>query len=397
MATTATNAVTYDGLDSEVELTVLMPCLNEAETLAGCIREAQDFFAESGIRGEILVADNGSTDGSQQIAEEMGARVVPVKERGYGAALYFGVLAARGKFVVMGDSDGSYDFYHLLPFVEKLRDGYDLVMGNRFRGGIQPGAMSWKNRYLGNPVLSTIGRLFYTSQIGDFHCGIRGFSRGAFERMDLQTPGMEFASEMVIKASLFKMKVCEVPTVLRPDGRGRPPHLRPWRDGWRHLRFMLLFSPRWLFLYPGLALIVLSLLLGGIVWWGPLPVGGVYLDIHTMAFTGATLLIGVQVVCFAMLSKLFVIREGLMPADKKVMFILRWASLERVLVVGLLFVVIGIAGFVVAVWNWRELGFAELDPGRAMRTVLPSIMALVVGAQLTFNGFFASVLCLRRR
>ena len=245
-------------MDAEIELSIVMPCLNEAETLEQCIRGALDFLEQNGITGEVIVADNGSTDGSQEIGVRARARVVDIEPRGYGSALIGGITAARGRFVIMGDADSSYDFSNLMPFVQKLREGYDLVMGNRFLGGIKPGAMPWPNRYLGNPVLSSLGRLFFRSPIGDFHCGIRGFLRESVLKMDLRTTGMEFASEMVVKASSQKLRVIEVPTTLSPDGRSRPPHLRRWRDGWRHLRFMLLFSPRWLFLYPGILFMLLG-------------------------------------------------------------------------------------------------------------------------------------------
>lgn len=243
----------HDDVEAAPEFSVVLPCLNEAETLAKCIEKAQRAFRELGIDGEVVVGDNGSTDGSQQIAERLGARVIPVAEKGYGNALRGGVVAARGKYLIMGDSDDSYDFSAISPFVGKLRQGYDLVMGNRFRGGIMPGAMPWKHKWIGNPVLSFIGRLLFHCPVRDFHCGMRGFSKDAYERMKLQTTGMEFASEMVIKSTLLQMRIDEVPTILYKDGRSRPPHLRSWRDGWRHLRFMLLFSPRWLFLYPGAA------------------------------------------------------------------------------------------------------------------------------------------------
>ena len=241
-----------------IELSIIMPCLNEAETLEVCVRKALAYLDRSGITGEVIVGDNGSTDGSQDIALRCGASVVDIPLRGYGAALYGATLAARGKYIVMGDSDDSYDFSNLDPFVAKLREGYDLVMGNRFAGGIKLGAMPWKNRYIGNPILSTIGKMLFRCPAGDFHCGLRGYSKEAFTRMDLRTTGMEFASEMVIKATLNRMKITEVPTTLSPDGRSRPPHLRPYRDGWRHLRFMLLFSPNWLFLYPGLGVMSLG-------------------------------------------------------------------------------------------------------------------------------------------
>ncbi len=287
------------------ELTVVIPCLNEALTIAGCVREAVDALTSSGIAGEVVVADNGSTDGSQDLATKAGARVVPIATKGYGNALRGGIAAARGRYILMGDADGSYDFSHLPRFVERLRAGADLVMGNRFLGGIEPGAMPWKNKHIGNPLLSFVGRLFFRAPIGDFHCGLRAFSADAYRRMDLRTTGMELASEMVIKSVLFGLRVEEVPTVLRKDGRDRPPHLRPWRDGWRHLRFMLLFSPRWLFWYPGILLMSAGIVLGVALMQGPLPLGRVTLDVHTLLFAAVAVLIGFQAASFAVLSKFF--------------------------------------------------------------------------------------------
>src|SRR5262245_32838053 len=280
------------------ELSVVMPCLNEAETLPGCVEKARRFLEENGIDGEIVVADNGSTDGSRAIAERLPVRLVTAEQRGYGSALMEGVLAARGRFIVLGDADGSYDFSALTPFVAKLREGYDLVMGNRFKGGIKPGAMPALHRYLGNPVLSAIGRLLFRSPCGDFHCGLRAFSRDAALRMNLQTSGMEFASEMVLKATLLDMRIAEVPIVPWPDGRGRPSHLRSWRDGWRHLRFMLLYSPEWLFLYPGLVLMAIGLAFGVWLLPGPRRVGTAVLDVHTLLYAAIMAMLGFQAVNF---------------------------------------------------------------------------------------------------
>src|SRR6201997_1332118 len=272
-----------------VELTVVMPCLNEAETVATCVRKAVRFIADSGISGEVLVADNGSTDGSRQLAEDAGARVVPIPERGYGNALMGGIIAARGEYVIMGDADDSYDFTNLMPFVTELRKGYDLVMGNRFKGGIAPGAMPPLHKYLGNPVLSFIGRLFFPSAIGDFHCGLRGFNRESALQLNLQATGMEFASEMVVKATLWGRDISEVPATLKKDGRSRPPHLRSWRDGWRHLRFLLLFSPRWLFLLPGVLLFVFGIAAGAMVAAGPVTIGSFTFDVDTLVVASAAI------------------------------------------------------------------------------------------------------------
>src|SRR3990167_1616671 len=282
------------------ELTILMPCLNEAETLAVCIQKTKQFLDQEQVKGEILIADNGSTDGSQDIAMTQGVRVVSVSERGYGAALKTGIEAAAGRYVIMGDADDSYNFLHLKPFLDKLREGYDLVMGNRFKGGIMQGAMPFKNRFLGNPALSFLGRLFFNSQLGDFHCGLCGFHRERLQKLELQGNGMEFASEMIVKATLKQLKIAEVPTQLFPDGRSRKPHLRPWRDGWRHLRLLLLFSPRWLFFYPGLVLMLLGMLLMSTLVAGPVNIGGINFDIHTMLFSSVFMIAGMQAVSFAL-------------------------------------------------------------------------------------------------
>ncbi|HEV2722568.1 MAG TPA: glycosyltransferase family 2 protein, partial [Thermoanaerobaculia bacterium] len=279
-----------------IELSIVMPCLNEAETIEVCVAKARRFLDTSGIDGEVVVADNGSRDASREIAGRAGARVVDVGERGYGSALQGGIAAARGRYVIMGDADDSYDFSALAAFVEKLRGGADLVMGDRFAGGVLPGAMPPLHRWLGNPVLSGIGRLFFRSPVRDFHCGLRGFSKAAYERMELRTTGMEFASEMVVKATLLGMRVDEVPIVLHPDGRSHPPHLRSWRDGWRHLRFLLLYSPRWLFLYPGFVLMLLGAVVAGWLLPRPRTLGGVTFDVQTLLYAGMAIVIGFQAV-----------------------------------------------------------------------------------------------------
>jgi len=318
----------------DIELSIVMPCLNEAETLERCILKARSFLERNRVAGEVVVGDNGSTDGSQEIARRCGAVVVEVPVRGYGAALRGAVAVARGKYCIMGDSDDSYDFSELSPFLDRLRAGADLVMGNRFLGGIAPDAMPWKNRYIGNPVLSGIGRFLFKAPTKDFHCGLRGFSKDAFERMDLRTTGMEFASEMVIKATLMKMNVVEAPTTLSPDGRSRPPHLRPYRDGWRHLRFMALFSPNWLFLYPGLSLIALGLALGGVLLAHPVYVGGVRFSVDTLIYCVTMIEVGFQAVLFALLSRTYAIQEGLFPTPLQASLFDRWFSLERGVVFG---------------------------------------------------------------
>ena len=387
----------FTGQVRACELTVLMPCLDEAETIGTCVTKALDFIKRRGIDGEVVVADNGSTDGSQEIAERLGARVIPVVERGYGAALAGGIAAACGRYVIMGDADDSYDFSALDAFVERLRAGDQLVMGNRFKGGIETGAMPALHRYLGNPVLSGVGRLFFGSKVGDFHCGLRGFDRSAIERLGLATTGMEFASEMIVKATLRRLSIGEVPTTLSPDGRSRAPHLRSWRDGWRHLRFLLLFSPRWLFLYPGAVLMALGL--ASMLWLlpGPRALGGVMLDVHTLAYSAAALICGFQAVTFAVFTKVFAIRAKLLPSDSRIDRLADLFSLEVGIIVGLAFLLGGLAATAFALGSWGSRSFADLDPSVVMRIVLPAVTALVLGMQIIFASFFYSVLGLPRR
>ena len=381
----------------KIELSVVLPCLNEAETIEASIRQAQQTMKDAGIAGEVVVADNGSNDGSIEIAQRNGARVIQVTDRGYGNALMGGIAAARGRYVLMGDPDGSYDFTHIPRFVTELRKGAELVMGNRFRGGIQPGAMPALHQYLGNPVLSGLGRLFFHSPFGDFHCGLRAFSRSAYNRLGLQTAGMEFASEMVVKATLMKLAMVEVPTTLSPDGRSRAPHLRTWRDGWRHLRFLLLFSPRWLFLYPGLLLMLAGSVLE--IWLLPSArsVGGVTFDVHTMLYGAAFVLLGFQAVAFATFTKIFAIAEGLFPPDPALTRVFRYVGLETGLVIGSALIAGGLGGSLYAVHFWRGQHFGMLDYSRMMRLVIPSVLLLVLGLQTVFSSFFLSVLGMRRR
>ena len=380
-----------------VELSIVMPCLNEAETLEACIRKAQGFLREHQIDGEVVIADNGSTDGSQAIGERLGARVVAVTTRGYGAALMGGIVQARGRYVIMGDADDSYDLASLMPFVEKLREGYKLVMGNRFKGGIRQGAMPPLHRYLGNPILSATGRLLFHSPCGDFHCGLRGFERQAILDLDLRTTGMEFASEMVVKATLHRLRVIEVPTTLAPDGRSRPPHLRSWRDGWRHLRFMLLFSPRWLFLYPGVILMLVGFAVGLWLLPGPRWVGGTGFDVHTLLYAAVAIILGFQAVTFALFTKIFAISEGLLPEDARLSKLFRYVTLETGLLVGAALLALGALGSVYGVDLWKLRAFGPLDPSRTLRVVIPSVTALTLGVQTLFASFFLSVLGLRRR
>lgn len=380
-----------------LELSIVMPCLNEAETLAACVRKAQAFLAHSGVTGEIIVADNGSHDGSPELATRLGARVVHVAEKGYGSALRGGIAAARGRFVVMGDADDSYDFSALEAFVRELRAGHALVMGNRFQGGIAPGAMPALHRYLGNPVLSGLGRLLFRSPAGDFHCGLRAFDRAAIEALHLQTTGMEFASEMVIAATLAGLRVTQVPVVLHPDGRSRPPHLRSWRDGWRHLRFMLLYSPDWLFLLPGALLLLFGLLLGGRLAAGPWPLGRVVLDVHSLLVCGFLVILGFQLVVFAVSTKLFALREGFLPADPRLAWLSARLRLEHGLLLGLGAALAGTVLLTLAVAGWSRAGFGPLDPGVTMRQVIPAVVLLILGMQTLFASFFLSLLGLPRR
>ena len=398
-------AVSYSALVSPTrgseaagpEVSILMPCLNEAETLEGCLRAAGSWLSSSGCPGEIVVADNGSTDGSVEIAERCGARVVHVPMRGYGAALYFGSRATRGRYVIMGDSDLSYDFSDLSPFVDRLRAGDDLVMGNRFRGGIAQGAMPLKNRYFGNPLLSALGRLFFRAPVGDFYCGLRGFSKEAFERMDLRTTGMEFASEMVIKATVLGMRISEVPTTLRPDGRSRRPHLRPWRDGWRGLRYMLLCSPRWLFLYPGLVAMIFGVAIGAWLFVSPRRIGHATLDVHTLLYCGVFVLLGYQAILFAVFSRLFASQHRLLPPSPGLEAAFRHLTLESGLLAGGALLIVGLGLSVAEVLKWRAAAFGPLEVEQTMRVVTLAAVALTLGVQTIFASFFLSVLGLSVR
>jgi glycosyltransferase involved in cell wall biosynthesis len=398
-AATAGNLVVPIEIPSrdEIELSVVMPCLNEAETLLACIEKIQSAFAAANIAGEIIVADNGSTDGSQSIAENAGVRLVTVGRKGYGSALMGGIAAARGKYIIMGDADGSYEFGDIPQFLERLRAGHDLVMGNRFRGGIEAGAMPPLHRYLGNPVLTEVGKLFFKSPCGDFHCGLRGFTKAAYTRMGLRTTGMEFASEMVVKASLFGMPICEVPTPLMPDGRSRAPHLRTWRDGWRHLRFLLLYSPRWLFLYPGLALMFVGLLVGAWLLPAPRKIGAAVLDIHTLLYAAIAVLLGFQAIAFAVFTKIFAVLEGLHPPNPALDRMFRYVTLEWGLALGGILSVLGLAMSIYAVHLWSVRDFGPLDISHTLRLVIPAALCLTLGVQTVFSSFFLSILGLRHR
>jgi glycosyltransferase involved in cell wall biosynthesis len=379
------------------ELSIVMPCLNEAETLATCITKALTFMTDNNVSGEIIIADNGSTDGSQSIAKKLGAKIVSIPVKGYGSALQGGISHANGIYIIMADADDSYDMYTLMPILEQLRKGHELVMGNRFSGTIKPGAMPQLHRYLGNPLLSFIGRLFFQPGVRDFHCGLRGFSRESILRLNLCTLGMEFASEMVVKASLQKLSIAEVPITLYPDGRTRPPHLNSWRDGWRHLRFLLLFSPRWLFLYPGIFLIFVGTLGMILLSKGPLQLGTVSIGIHTLLLSGAAILSGTQSVSCAFLAKQFAINAGLLPRDKKMERLLRHISLELLILSGIIIIIVGFSCILYSVFLWSLVDFGDLVPEKMMRRLVPAVTMTMVGIQIVITAFFKSILALKTK
>ncbi len=389
--------MTSNDLSKIVEISVVMPCLNEARTIEACVTQALDWIRSRGVAGEVIVADNGSSDGSPALAEKAGACVVPVAEKGYGAALMGGIRAAHGKYVVMGDADRSYDFSSLDPFLEKLRAGFDLVMGNRFAGGIKDGAMPFLHRYLGNPVLSGLGRLFFRCPCRDFHCGLRGFNRQSILDLNLRTGGMEFASEMVVKAMLANYQVCEVPTTLSPDGRDRAPHLRTWRDGWRHLRFLLIYCPRWLFVYPG----YLFMLVGGLLmsWIAIQPqfLLGMRLEVHSQLAGAFMLLLGFQLCQFGLFVRVYAAQQGLLPSDFPYSTLAKKTTLEQGIVVGLFFIVIGLllAGYVLG--QWIKTNFGELPRTDTLRIFTPGLTLGILGVQTIFGSFFLSILGLGAR
>ena len=374
-----------------------MPCLNEAETIVKCIEKAKTFITANKLVAEIVVADNGSTDGSSKLAQEAGARVVCINEKGYGNALLGGIKAAQGEFIIMGDADDSYDFSNLGEFIKALESGCDLVMGNRFKGGIKPGAMPFLHQYLGNPLLSWLGRLFFKINVGDFHCGLRGFRRDAILSLGLQTTGMEFASEMIIKASFQGLKIMEVPTILYPDGRSRPPHLRTWADGWRHLRFLLMFSPLWLFFYPGVALMVIGGLFAAWLLPGPRAIGAINLDINTLTYTSLLMILGLQSVLFFFYTKIFGITSGILPIDPLLQKLLNFFSLEKGLVIGSALIILGLSSSVGALEYWGSHHFGPIDPTISMRLVIPGTVLFSFGFQILFASFFLSILMTKRK
>ncbi|MFA5792102.1 MAG: glycosyltransferase family 2 protein [Candidatus Paceibacterota bacterium] len=384
-------------IKNNLELTILMPCLNESKTIGTCIHKAQKFLTTKNVWGEILIADNGSTDGSIEIAQNLGARVVHVPFKGYGNALIGGINAAQGKYIIMGDADDSYNFENLSAFVDKLREGYDLVMGNRFKGGIEKDAMPFLHRYLGNPVLTKIGQIFFKIKCGDFHCGLRGFRRDSIIGLDLHTMGMEFASEMVIKSAINNLKITEVPTTLSKDGRDRPPHLRTWRDGWRHLRFMLLYSPNWLFLYPGIILSCIGIIIGGLIISGPVKVGNITFDIHTLLVASLIITIGFQSASFSLLAKVFAITNQLLPPNDRFMRLFKYYSLELGLLIGFILLIIGSGGIIYSVFIWGESSFGVLNSSKIMRLLIPAVTLMSLGIQTILFSFLFSLLGMKRK
>jgi glycosyltransferase involved in cell wall biosynthesis len=399
MAVTMAGAFLQESADPfeapTLELTILMPCLNEAETVATCVRKARSFLLRTGTAGEVLVADNGSTDGSQELARDAGARVIEVGAKGYGSALLGGLQAAHGRFVIMGDADDSYDFSSLDGFLDSLRTGHTMVIGHRFRGGIRPGAMPWLHRYLGNPVLSFLGRLFFSCPIGDFHCGLRGMDRAAALRLGLAAPGMEFASEMIVKAALARWRITEVPTVLSPAGRSRPPHLRSWRDGWRHLRFLLMMSPRWLLLYPGACLIAAGTAAELAILRGPIVIHGVGFDIHTMLYAAGATILGLQLVLFSLMARTVGVLKNILPMTATLARFLRLFSLERGILLGVSLGLCGLALAAYSVETWARARLGALDPVAMMRIAIPSVTFMLAGGEVLFASFLLGLIDVR--
>lgn len=384
-------------MEDRYELTILMPCLNEAETLEICIKKAQRFLEQNNVCGEVLVADNGSTDGSRKIAKRCGARLIYVEEKGYGAALIGGCNAAHGKYVIMGDADDSYDFEHLMPFLEKLREGYDLVMGNRFKGGIEPGAMPLLHKYLGNPVLSFVARLLFPSPVGDYHCGLRGYRKKAIQKIGLVTTGMEYASEMVVKATLYHLSIVEVPTTLKKDGRSRAPHLRSWSDGWRHMKFLLMHSPNWLFMYPGAILFVIGMTVMTILSFGTIKIGQVGLGIHTMMYAAVAMMIGYNLIMFSTFTKIYAQVTGFIPAKGRVHDYMQESTTEKGVLLGFVILLLGISSTLLAFLAWKQKGFGDLIPEEIMRITIPAMVFIVIGFELIFGSFFIGILHIKHK
>ena len=381
--------------DPEIELSVVMPCLNEAKTIGPLVEKVRQTMLEHGITGEIIIADNGSTDGSPAIAEELGACVVPVETRGYSNALRGGIAKAGGKYVLIGDSDGSYDFSHIPRFVERLREGYDLVVGNRFKGGIAPGAMPPLHRYLGVPVMSAIARLLFRSPCGDHHCGLRAFRKSSFERLDLRADGWEFNSEMIARASILHMRICEVPTTLSPDGRGRPAHLKTFSAGWQHLRTMLLYCPRFTFIYPGVVMMILGLAVMLLLIPGPRNIAGIRFNIITMAYAAASIIVGFQGIMLGILAKVYGTSKGIFSEDALFTRITRSSPLEPGLFLAAVLIFIGIIGTIIPLVSWTAQGFAFTSPLPVLRSIIPSMVCLAIGCQVVLFSFFLGILRIR--
>jgi glycosyltransferase involved in cell wall biosynthesis len=377
------------------EFSIVMPCLNESETLAICIKKANDFFVTNAINGEVIIADNGSSDGSQEIALHHGAKVISIANKGYGNALKGGFENASGKYIIMGDADDSYDFSNLSQFVEKLREEADLVIGNRFKGGIKKGAMPFLHKYIGNPVLSFLGRLFFKSSIGDFHCGLRGFSKEAYLKMNLATSGMEFASEMIVKSHLLNLKIVEVPTILYKDGRSRKPHLNTWSDGWRHLRFLLLYSPKWLFLFPGIIMMVFGFLISTVLIISPVHILRVTFDVHTLLYSTSTLLVGFQFVVFYGFTKVFAVTQNLLPKSKRFNSLFKYINLEKGLVLGFITTLIGLGLSIYGFFLWSRNNFGVLEVQTTLRLIIPAVTTIIMGVQIVLFSFFFSILGLK--
>lgn len=384
--------------DSNLELSIVMPCLNEARTLPICIDKAKRFLAAHKVEGEIVIADNGSIDGSQDVATDLGARVIHVIDKGYGSALAAGIHTAKGKYVIMADADDSYDFANLEPFLDELRSDKDLVVGNRFKGGIKKGAMPFLNRYLGNPVLSFIGRLFFKIKLRDFHCGLRGFNREAILKLNLQTTGMEYASEMIVRAALCGLSMVEVPTVLSPDGRNRKPHLHPWRDGWRHLRFLLIYSPRWLFIYPGISMIVLGLIVSALLLPGPLMISeDVGLDVHTLLVGAMSVLVGVQAISFGAIARSYAFKNGMLPKRPAYDKIVTDIKLEHLLGLSAFLMICGVGAVLWSAHSWSAVDFGALDYSNVMRALIVAVTCIVSGLQLGFSGFLLGIMQIKQK
>lgn len=384
-------------LIQQCELTLLMPCLNEAESLATCITKAHAALDKLGVSGEILIADNGSTDGSQEIAILNGARVIDVKERGYGSALLAGINTAYGDYIIMGDADDSYDWSAIGTIYQQLYEKTDLVIGCRFPSGggmVMPHAMPWLHKWIGNPILSMLGRLFFGTNIKDFHCGLRGFSKQAITSLNLQTRGMEFASEMIIKAVFNKLSISQVPVTLHPDKRSGRSHLNTWRDGWRHLRYMLILCPQWLFFYPGMFLMMSGIIGFAFLLPGPLEIGRIGLDVNTLLISSAAFISGFQCMMFWITARLFGIREGILPQSRFFKSLLKVFPLETGLLAGSFLTITGIALLIIGVIYWGNHGFGEIPYGTGLRIIIPAVTLITLGIQVIFNSFFISFLYL---